>query len=102
MKGRAINGGEELMFYTNRMIKARERYSLPFKEIVLHAAMLKAQNMKVCELREMLLIAFVIDYAILRTHTYTCSYEFTFLFLAVHTMFSSIDHDRFLQAFVTV
>ena len=34
MKGRAINGGEELRFDANRMIKARESNSLSLKEIV--------------------------------------------------------------------
>ena len=49
MKGRAINGGEELRFDANRMIKARESNSLPLKEIVPDAVILKAQNIKVCE-----------------------------------------------------
>ena len=57
MKGRAIYGGEELRFDTNRMIEARESNSSTLKEIVIDAAMIKAKNMKVSELREMLLIA---------------------------------------------
>ena len=58
MKGRSIYGGEELKFDTNRMIEARESNSSTLKEIVIDPAIQTARNMKVTELRDILVVAY--------------------------------------------
>ena len=65
---------------------------MSLKEIVLDAVILKAQNIKVCELREMLLIAYIIDYAI---YTYTLTFHFS-ISCGQHNVF--IHRSRLLSA----
>ena len=58
MKGRSICGGEELKFDSNRLIGARKSNSSTLKEIVIDPAIQRAKNMKVTELRNILVVAY--------------------------------------------
>ena len=58
MKGRSICGGEELKFDTNRLIGARKSNSSTLKDIVIDPAIQRAKNMKVTELRNILVVAY--------------------------------------------
>ena len=58
MKGSLIYGGEELKFDTHRMIEARETNSSTLKETVIHPTVQRARNMKVTDLRDILVAAY--------------------------------------------
>ena len=58
MKGSLIYGREELKFDTHRMIEARETNSSTLKETVFHPTVQRAWNMKVTDLRDILVAAY--------------------------------------------